>query len=353
MIIINGAIIVSSLIFSLSSWERNAYIRGCYFFLTITATLIILLNRDYHAFPDYVSYLNLYTRSETISGALNAFHGDIFFSILMYIYNFFGVDAKFFFITQPILYAVITIIAFQQIDGKHWIAMYSLFILSSTFLLLYNNVIRQGLALTFLFLALASTLNKKNLSFYLFSILAILSHSSAIFVFFAMVMSRKKISHRITVLYLLLIPVLPLIFSKLMPIFSVAGITKVDAFYNYGYDNNLVYLKCIILYFCAIFFTLFFKGTYRLNERLSYIVRLYVYLTAVSIMLLPVLLLSSRFLYYPSAMLPIIFTYCFVLKSRIKRKFPFSVWIIMFMVSVMFFGFQVYSFPSIKRVLGF
>jgi hypothetical protein len=281
---------------------------------------------------------------------MSAYHGDIFFSLFMYIFNKLGIESDIFFLIQPILYAFITIIAFRGIDKRHWLAMYSLFILTSTFLLLYNNVLRQGLALSFLFLSLACMINKEMGKFYLFSLFAVLSHSSAIFFFFAMMLARLNISFKVSLLILFFIPLLPVFFLKSMGLFQILEVSKVAKFYNYGYENQLVYIKCLVLYFFAIFFS-FYLEYYRIrNFRFSYLVKVYVYLTAISIMLLPVLLLSSRFLYYASALLPVLFTYLYIFKLN---KMPLPVWICILLISSMTFGLQIYNYSSIKDVLGF
>ncbi|OOF20610.1 hypothetical protein BZJ19_16970, partial [Salinivibrio proteolyticus] len=142
-------------------------------FIVILSVLLLLL-RDPLAPPDSANYLWMYEDQSSFHNIFTAYHGNVFFSFTQYLGNALGLEAEEFFIYQTIGFYILTFLGFRLIfkSNKMLLTALSLFVLTSTFILLYTNVIRQGLALALLIFATGLFLNKFKFSGFIVLVLA-------------------------------------------------------------------------------------------------------------------------------------------------------------------------------------
>jgi len=315
---------------------------------------IILTTRDVNAPNDMANYSWMYDKAKDYNYIFTAYHGNMFYTFLTYLGNFFGLSKEIFFKVLSIIYLFIFTyglkLIFQNI--KYLILSIVFFSLSSTFILLFTNVIRQGLALSLFVLAIGLLSNNKKTFAYIILLLSIFSHFSMLpisliilFVFYF----HKKYPDKKFIYLLLLLPVIgKILFNSLA---SIGGLFhKIESLSNHAYNNNIVYVKMLILYiFLHIIyiygkkFNLFHLFSFR------FIYNIYFYLLSLILLTSPVLLLSSRFLYYTSALIPILLAYIFYSKRNFLNIYSRY---IVFLIITIFYGIFVYNYKSTASVLG-
>jgi len=324
-------------------------------FLIFTFIVLLLLLRDINAPADMKNYNWMYEQASSFDDALTIYHGNVFFSYLMYLGNSLYLSNSFYFYLLSILYLLSYFIGLKLIfkNPKSYILALSFFAMSSTFVLLFTNVIRQGLALSLLILAIGLILNRKKISASIVLVLAIFSHFSILPIILLFIITHYLINKNKFVFTLfLLIPFLPLLGSLLLSILaSIGGLFhKIESFGDAEYNNKLVYIKAFLLYASAIIYFIYGKR-YFLFQKIAfkYIFILYLLIVAFIFFTLPVLLLSSRFLYYASGLMPILFTFLFYSKKNIMNiNYRY---LIFFIISISY-GYIVYNFPSVTMQLG-
>ncbi|EIJ34220.1 EpsG family protein [Thiothrix nivea] len=322
---------------------------GIYFILLLGSTL--LLARDPLAPNDAYNYIIMYNNSDSFRQIFNAYHGNYFFSFTQFIGNYFNVEAERFLLIQSFLLFLLTLISFRLIfrESHEYLLGISLFLLTSTFILLYTNVIRQGLALSLLFLALGFFLRKSYINSYLAMALSFFSHYSAIiFILFIFTQSFIKINNR-SYFYILITPLVIAPAYYILPNLS-NFFSKIDTFSEKSYENALVYAKIFILYISLIlFFYLGKKNNLFSIKKYSFLFKIYWLLVIFTFFTLPVLLLASRFLYYASALMPLLFT---IVIFRSKSSLRISYRLFISFISTLIYGYFVYSYSSTQQMLG-
>lgn len=332
----------------------NKYsIVGIIFMLLSSVFLLIL--RDPLAPADAINYLYMYDQQQSFYNIFNAYHGNIFFSFTQYVGNIIGLSAEKFFIIQTLFFYFLTFVGLRLIfqSNKMFLMSLSFFVLTSTFTLLFTNVIRQGLALSLILLATGLFIRNNRFSAYFALLLSIFSHFSALVIVGIFLLVRNvRIKNKYIFLLILILPFVPIVSQFFIAnLASIGGLfEKIESFGKKDYSNTLVYMKILILYFSLIVFNHMgiYKGAFK-NENYFFIFKLYLLIVFLVMFTLPVLLLSSRYIYYASALLPILYT--FVLFHRpniISLHFRFYFGLVISVV----FGFFVYSFDSTRMQLG-
>jgi hypothetical protein len=312
---------------------------------------IILIFRDVNAPVDMKSYTHIYSEVKYFNDIFNAYQGDVTFAFLMYLGKILNFTSDTFFKIMSILYLIIIYQSFRYIFSKkkHAILALVLFSLSSTFVLMFTNGLRQGLAIVLLVLFVGLFIKRKRLISYIVMILSIYSHSSVlpfiVFIFIASYFSRKNIKYK---LLFILMPFLIFIGSIAGDILA-AYFYKIQSSINYsnnGYDNKLVYVKVLVLY---VFGILCYVYGYKYDNFKIYGYKLIFNIYLLSLMLvfitLPILFISSRFLYYPSALMPIMLTYLFFSRKGILN---INYTYVVYLFGMLIYGYIVYSYPSVQ-----
>jgi hypothetical protein len=334
-------------------------------FLIFTFTAIILLLRDVNAATDMPQYVMMYKGFTTLESVLfGSWNGEITFFLTLYIGNLLSLSDEVFFLILPIIYLTIYAAGLNLIfdDCKHFLLALSFFSTTSTFVLLSTNVLRQGLGLCLLILFLGLTVRKQTFLAPVVLILSLFSHSSSLLLGLLTLIASRFLDKQGKISFLL--KTMPL-FTFLLPLVLLAvrlipgGLFITDLFLSkfstyevYEYENHLiVYTRVIILYVSAIFF----HGCGRKNllfENVTYKYIFIVYLLSLSavFLFLPVLVVCSRFIYYASGLMPLLFSFIFYSKVNFIRD-PNLKYLIFMFFSVSY-GYIVFNFPSVKSNLG-
>lgn len=317
--------------------------------------ILLLMLRDINAPSDMVNYSWMYEQASIFEKAVTQYHGNVFFSFLMYLGNELSLDKEVYFYLLSILFLISYSVGLKLIfkDNKHYLLALSFFAISSTFILLFTNVIRQGLALSLLVLAIGLILNKKKVLSGIVLILAMFSHFSILPIVAFFIMARYLLDkNKLIFVLILTLPLLPIFGNFLLSLFAFLGglFNKIESFGEKDYNNTLVYIKVILLYASAVLYYIYGKK-YQLfdNTNFKYIFIVFLLILALIFFTLPVLLLSSRFLYYASGLMPILFAFIFYSKRNIINiNYRYLIFIGMSIA----YGYVVYNFPSTKIQLG-
>ena len=324
-------------------------------FLAITSSILLLVLRDPLAPSDAGNYSRMYGVQTSFENIFHAYHGNVFFSFLQFIGNILGLSAKQFSIVQSIFFYAVSLLGLRLIfeSNRMFLMSISFFSLTSTFILLFTNVVRQGLALSLIILAIGLFVKNNRFLGYFFSVLAIFSHFSALIIggiFFFVRHFNLKRQHLFMVL--LAIPFTPTISQTILTDFASFGglFQKIETFSNTEYNNYLVYIKMIALYLSGVIF--YFIGVHRgafKNKEYNFIFKLYLLMLFFIFFTAPVLLLSSRYLYYASALLPILYTFVMFHNPNVLSA---QGRLYLGLVASVIFGLFVYSFNSTRVQLG-
>lgn len=315
--------------------------------------VILLLLRDPHAPFDSYNYEVMYDSLTDINSVFEVYHKNYTFSFLQYLFKSSGCDFELFAILFSILLYTITMIAIYLIFRDEYTLFTlsaALFVLTSTFILLYTNVIRQGLALSLCLMIVGLIIRKRYFFAVIFSVLAAFSHTSAIIVILAIwFCSFYRLNNKQYKYMIFIIPFSPLLTYALLH-YGIAwgdAIEKIDDLSGKEYNNNIVYIKSAILYLLllAVFFI---RKKYKLDIKFEYITNVYIFVVSFCIAFLPVLLMASRLIYYASALMPLIISYFYLTldNNRIEHKVLF----VMFLT--IFFGLFSFFFKSTATQLG-
>jgi hypothetical protein len=301
--------------------------------------LWFLLIRDPIAATDGYNYSQLYLAIVNFEDIFQTYHGNYLFSFVQWCISLTGVSASDSVIVVSIIIWAITVAGFCLITwGRpRWLLLsLGLFSLTSTFILLYFNALRQGLALAVLFVAIGLFVRKKNWAGGIASILCIFAHTSGLLASFVIVLASVKAVRRAAlsnygISLIFGIAVTAAIFVKIgFPLLwsSIGSDLGADAFPRYSllgvlgkiYDlqlheagNELVLAKITL----AVILALFFRHTLRWTDErdyekpVEYLVTIYIFLTAISIMLFGFLEISGRLIYYASALTPLLLAHLF------------------------------------------
>jgi hypothetical protein len=316
--------------------------------------LAFSIMRDVYAPADIFGYIGIYNNMSGIESVINAYVGDVTFAVFLYIGRLLGLSHEIFFIALSIIYAIILFIGLKYLFQKQKYVIFSfiLFALTSSFVLMFLNGLRQGLAISLFILSIGLYSRSNKVRSYLGMVLAIYAHSSVIpfvcFFVFRAYFINIKINYRI-VLFVIpfffligygLIDVLALYFDKFQ---------RSIIYDNLAYGKRLVYLKALILYIFGVIFYIYgskYKNFSIYGYRLIFDIYLFGLIIVFST--LPVLYIASRFLYYPSALMPIMFTYLFFSH---KNFLNISYRYLVYLVGMLIYGFFVYNYQSIQTQL--
>ncbi len=343
-------IIIVSIIPLFKQLKKISYLS---FFCVFLLSSILLLVRDPFAATDAKSYEIMYSQATQFEYVWTAYHGNIFFSLLQWIGQQFSLEYGIFMKLYSILcLSLVSSGLFLLVPNRLLALCEGFFVITSTFILLFTNVIRQGLALSLIILAIGLYVNKYKKACYFLFFIAIFSHFSALVVsIFFLFSSKFPSTKRKNFLFLLIVPLLPIAGYVLLNIFSHFGglFDKIESLNSKGYENLLVYIKLVLMYFFALFLNYFYQPS-KMKRSFNLVFQFYISLVALSIFLSPVLLLSSRFIYYGSALMPILFAHFYQISWGENLKY---IKLFSFFALAIMYGFLVMSFPSTSKNLGF
>lgn len=340
-------------LFSLSKQGENLH--SVNFFVAFLVSAMFMLLRDPTAPNDYLNYKAMYESIFVLKDVFEAYHGNYFFSFVQYLGRGLGIPHEVF---SLVLSAVCVLLAATAIylifdNKKYAVICFVMFSVTSTYILLFTNVIRQGLALSLFMLGVAFFVRKSYVKALLFILLSVYSHGTGlilVMVFLAAMLYKPEGRYRS--ILIIALPVLPLVGSSMMGLISGMGdgFGKIDRYSDYEYDNALVYIKAGLLYIFFVFLCwLERRGFFKEGGEIGCILlNAYSYILVVVFLSLPVLIISSRFLYYASSFMPFFFALIVVQFKYISITGK----AVLFVVGFCLYGCFSFFFPSTAAQLG-
>lgn len=338
-----------------SKFNNNKLVEKVLILMLLLIASITLILRDPMSSNDSVNYSLMYSLSGGFIDALSMYHKNYFFSFTMFLGNLFELSYTSYeiflslFMLSLVFYAVYKM--FGEICGMSSLVL-SFFIISSTFILLFTNVIRQGLALSFIFLALYFYQNNKWLKLLFALTFSFLSHTSAVFffvVFPAAYFIEKKVSSKYIFHLILLTPFLAIvgkILSYSLPDFY--GFDRVVEMSGEDYGIKVLIVKYFLLYSTILItWLLVLKNEIEVNLYVKKIIFILIVLFAIVSFFSFSPLFASRLLYYISAMVTFLLAYVFYTND--KNMYLNA---LVLFLCVLLYSFFVLSYESTASQLG-
>ncbi|MEO3879137.1 EpsG family protein [Rheinheimera fenheensis] len=315
----------------------------------------VLILRDPNAPADSINYSVMFDSLNGFKSVFDVYHKNYTYSFIQYVFKSMGLSFESFSILFSILCFSLSAVGLRLIfsDSRQFTSALAFFVLTSTFVLLYTNVVRQGLALGFTLILIGCLLRRCYILSFFIAVLAVFSHFSALIFCLAIIFSLLfPSSKKRYLLLVLLVPILPVVGSFALSVFSSIGglFSKIDSFAAKDYSNTLVYIKVAMLYGIVLFIGIsgLRASDSENNRTFKFLSDIYLYLTSVVFLTLPILLLSSRFLYYAGALLPVLFVHVFFS----WKAFNINIKAVLAAVFCFVFGYFVYFYKSTGMQLG-
>ena len=296
----------------------------------------------YNAISDQVSSYQDLSTTFVVNNITAAEPGFVLFT---YANKLFGLSSDFYLVSVVFFGLLIVYSAYSRLTNYPLLA-FSLYAFSMSCVALHGNVIRQGMAVGFILLAISYIVkgrNKLAISFFLF---ASLFHFSALLVAIFSIPAMLKLKMRYFWLALISIVVCLLagIFSKVI-FFILPGLfaAKVAKYFQAGFDSLLTFK--FISFFIFVAGIEFLRKFNENKIELEAIYRCYFSLFLIQLLFIGDLVASERFGLFRFALEPVIITYFF---NSLKEKHLSRI----ALVSLAFlYGIIVYNVPTIKAML--
>lgn len=328
--------------------------------LLVFLYVILMLVRDVTAGSDFGNYTTMYEKLDSFSDVWEAYHRNYTFSFLQYLGRSIGLSSEQFHSVFSFVLALLVYRAFHLLfeDKRQALLAFALFLLSSTFIFMYANILRQGLALSLMMLSIAYCWKRKRISFLIFSMLAIFAHFSSVIFLIAVLLAKwLPLKGFIGRLYLIVLPFLPVMGYIALEVTGISALSQnLERYSEHGYSSSIFYVKLVISYFFLVSLFLFssnrksYEGPSKLEfiDKYTYIYSIYGYLIAASFIFLSIPIISSRLHYFSNALMPILAV--IFLFAPFKLKFEAKIALVfLFAVSV---GLVSYFYPSSASQLG-
>lgn len=244
---------IFSLFFTYLASQRNNWL---YHFVAIVAPILLLTFRDVSVGTDTVHYEDIFNYSSSaasLSIFILSFRLEIGFASITYLISNMGLDVSFAFF----IYASLTVIPIyvgalclkKKTSPVIIMALYYLMFYQYSF-----NIVRQSIAMSFVFLSAVLLVNNKTKLSIIVWIFALLNHNTAIiFIVFFMIfkMREENILKKmiiICVVFLVLIGILTLNFSDQINYYNDAYLSKGQGSSQMSYLIEMLLNFCIVIY---------------------------------------------------------------------------------------------------------
>lgn len=296
---------------------------------TLTWVLIIVFSlicgfRNFNSGYDTEGYINLFDNLNSLQDIFFGYmswKGDYFFTLITLVLKKIGANGRYFLLILSFISVSILIKGLKKLfeGNKDSFLLISLFYSTTIPFLLFGNVIRQGLAIS-LFLYGLSQYHANRKSYYLFLILSILSHKSALIFVLFQIFEIVKWNFKYVKILLVGFGI------KAFVIIGLLAIPFIRSKYFF-YSNNFNEQENI---FQILFFTLVVIFT--LNKKLvsvqienNLIFNYFFFVTITSLIFLEIPKISGRLFLWTAPILPYIFLRSFEhYKQHKALKYIFS-----------------------------
>lgn len=313
---------------------------------------IVLIIRDPMEANDSINYKMMYSMSGNFYDAISMYHGNYAFSLTMFIGNYLSLNYETYARCLSILMSFITLISFRNLcdNKKHYVISFSFFVISSSFILMYTNVMRQGLALCLILYSISMIIQGKYLFSIVFLIISLLSHSSSlvflIAIPIALIINSKIDDRKLSIIISLSIPIFYVVGLFVVKHIPLQGLlNRISTLSQESYNNSIIFIKVLIIYFCVLACSVININLKSKNIKLILCICL---LTLLSISIFSFsTLFASRMLYYISVFSSILFAKI-IIDSRNSELLK-GIMILCFIFS---YGTFVFSYDSTASQLG-
>lgn len=236
-----------------------------------------------------------------------------------------------------------TKLVYDELRNYSPLAVY-LFLCTSSAFLLYGNVVQQGLAISFVLLAMGYAYKRNMVVAYMLLLLAVFTHKSSILflLFFPIVFSKHiKMSHLIAA-FLASLVLMNVDLANIFLSFNWPFITEKLIIYRESEQSNLGLKIGLIMINVALFLYVY---NHKTSEVFNLILRFYLIYACIVFLMLDFPKLCSRLIIYMNVLLPILYMNTL---SVVRPK-----WLILLIILCMSFAYGVYvvSHPSIQSII--
>lgn len=349
MIILNSIILWFTLL-SLSNKKISTLIS----YLSIITFAIVIGLRDVYYGSDTPTYVNYFNEYTTLSNLFEKFQykGDYLFFMIGWFVKQITIYPEVYIFFLSFLSIVIFYLSYLKLI-KNYICQYKNILLyssffTSTILLIYANVIRQGLSISLIVLSIYLFSMKKFKSAFFILLCASFIHKAA-FLFF--IILPIVFIYNISIKKLLFFSVISLIFMKfnllaiIIPedFFIIGSILSGYANTNFNVDN--LSLKIIVLSISLIYFYL--VTTKNKEYYFNKLFKIYLFLYSFIVISYPFGKFCERLILYDSILLPILF---FMTIKIFKQK---MLMLFFYLIISSLYGIYVINHPSILANINF
>ena len=192
------------------------------------------------------------------------FHQKIepFFLLLALIIRVFSNNEYILYFVISLIINLCLIISFYKIDKKYYPIYMGIYSVSFVYLNSNINILRQGIAIAFLFYAIVSYFKSDKKQFWIFSLLAVLEHSSSFIVILMLLIGDKlKLSYKRIGVYLILYIAIYDFVDTVAVIGMFSGVHwTIDRLYWYLSWNKLAPFEYKHIYYLLILLLLIYIG---------------------------------------------------------------------------------------------
>jgi hypothetical protein len=337
-----------------SSFFKNKFFQFFQIFIYILVVVLFISLRDIIPNSDtatYIEYFNYYDGFETVYHSYFAWKGDYFFFFLGWIIKLFtNSESLYIFLLDFIainllFFAYYRILNTLNINKNTFIVLIFFVFSTSSFIFLYGNVIRQGLSVSLVLLAISYFIDKKVTVGIFYFILAILTHkSSLIFLPIFIIVFYYDIKW-LTIFFIL---GLSFSLSKLELIsmigdFNILFVSDKILVYQ-GAEQANIDIKLYVLFFNFIYLLFAINKSYVFDK----LFKIWILLFAIVLFSSEIEKFASRLILYNDIILPILY-YLVLFINKDKKYFK-----LLFTLNILFvflYSVYVYNHQSILNTI--
>ncbi len=301
----------------------------------------------------YIEYFHYYDDFSSVYDSYFSWKGDYFFFFLGWFIKLFTSSEFIYIFVLDFIGIFLLAFGFYRLSKLSFLNNNLFFIImffvfsTSSFIFLYGNVIRQGIAISLIIVSLSYFLDKRKFLGIIYFLLAIFTHkSSLIFLPVFLPVLYFNIKWR-TIIFIFIVSFLV---GKLQLITKIADFNilfvsdKILSYQNAEQMN--LNLKLIILMINTIIFSLFINK----NIIFDKILKIWILLFSVVLFSIEIEKFASRLILYNDILTPLL--YGMILFISRKEKY-FSILLISEFLFIMIYSFYVYNHPSITNTIHY
>lgn len=287
----------------------------------LTAVLSVVCGfRNFDSGYDTESYIYLFENLNSYEDILNGYmswKGDYFFTFLTFLSKMLSPNPRFFLVVVSFVSLLLITKGLKKLfeSNKDKFLLICLFYCTPMVFLLFGNVIRQGLAVS-LFIFGLSYYNTNRKIFYLFLLLAFLSHKSAIIFFLFPLYESLKLNYKYIKIFIIAIIIKTALFSIII---FIPFLKNKLFFYQENFIETENIIQIIVL--TMVILIILNKRIFSKKIENDLIYNYFFFIVTISLMFFEFPKISGRLFLWISPILPYILIYSF---RHYKHYKPFK-----------------------------